>query len=323
MTTLTAGRAVCVLTLALLWNTALGTAQRGTTAQPAQNGRALFGRLWTVKDGLGPRINGRSCAGCHLAPRIGGSGTDARSLVSVLAFPEARVFQRFRLTSMGAFDEEVPPPGAALRKAPSLFGSALLENVTDEEISNAIHESGSTGRVPLGRFGWKGHLRSIDEATAAAFANELGVTHAEISEDQLKATVAFVRSLPPPQPKATSGSNEGRAIFNRLGCATCHRPSFLSLERLGLFPFTDLLLHDMGPSMEDGVRQGSASEREFKTPPLWGVAETGPPYLHDGRAKTLDEAITGHGGQAEASSEAFKRLEQAERETVLAFLRSL
>jgi CxxC motif-containing protein (DUF1111 family) len=318
-------RAVVVLGFALIWSTALETAQRGAPSArtPIQIGEELFGRLWTVKQGLGPRINGRSCAGCHAAPRIGGSGKDARSLVSVVASSEPYVFQRFRLTNLGAFDEELPPPSAALRKTPSLLGSALLESISDKEISESLSESRSVGRVPLGRFGWKGHLRDIEEATTAAFINELGLIHPEISQNQLKATAAFVRSLPPPQSSTIAGANEGRALFNRLGCVTCHRPSFPSLERLRAFPYTDLLLHDMGPSLEDGVRQGSASPREFKTPPLWGIGEAGPPYLHDGRAKTLHEAITGHGGEAETSAETYKRLDSAERAALLAFVQSL
>lgn len=79
----------------------------------------------------------------------------------------------------------------------------------------------------------------------------------------------------------------------------------------------------MGPALADGINEGTATGSEFKTPALWGISKTGPPYLHDGRAKTLHDAITAHGGEAEESASAYQKLREVERAAVLAFLRSL
>lgn len=79
----------------------------------------------------------------------------------------------------------------------------------------------------------------------------------------------------------------------------------------------------MGPALADGVSQGRATASEFKTPPLWGIAKAGPPYLHDGRAKTLHDAITAHGGEREESVRAYRKLDDGARAALLAFLKSL
>lgn len=88
-------------------------------------------------------------------------------------------------------------------------------------------------------------------------------------------------------------------------------------------PYTDLLLHDMGPALADGLEEGSASGSEFRTPPLWGIARTGPPYLHDGRAPTLHDAIVAHGGEAEKAASAYRALPERERNRLIRFLESL
>jgi CxxC motif-containing protein (DUF1111 family) len=79
----------------------------------------------------------------------------------------------------------------------------------------------------------------------------------------------------------------------------------------------------MGSALADGIHEGPATGADFKTPPLWGVVKTGPPYLHDGRAKTLHDAIVAHGGEAEDSSSGYAKLSQPERAALLAFLQAL
>jgi CxxC motif-containing protein (DUF1111 family) len=172
----------------------------------------------------------------------------------------------------------------------------------------------------------EGHLRNIEEATAA-FANERFEQLDVPDQSGCCRTLSFhisgriCRALPPIRGGMTT--DRWQQLFNQLGCASCHRPSFQSLERQKAFPYTDLLLHDMGPALADGIDQGSASARDFKTPPLWGIAKTGPPYLHDGRAKTMHDAIRLHGGEAERSVAEYLKLRDLERAAVLAFLRSL
>ncbi len=119
----------------------------------------------------------------------------------------------------------------------------------------------------------------------------------------------------------TEQTNRGRLLFHQSGCADCHTPR-LSGPRGPLPVYSDLLLHDMGPGLADGIVQGEAGGSEFRTQPLWGIASTGP-YLHDGRAETIERSIIEHGGEAEASREAFVALNEVQRQDLVEFLLSL
>ena len=281
-------------------------------------GSALFTRVWTVADGLGPTFNARSCSGCHSIPFIGGSGTEPRTFVVVTpALPiGSHVFRRLRIDATGAVSEMKLPRNGVVRKAPALLGSGFIDAVPESEIG---------GTSAVGRFGWKGRFRNIEEAIEAAFENELGLNDGEISGTQIRAVSAFIRSLSQLAVPETRGPVEdrGHVVFQQVGCGSCHRPSFPSLERQGLFPYTDLRLHDMGPALADGIQERDATSTEFKTPPLWGIARTGPPYLHDGRAASLDDAIAGHAGEAESVIKAWEALSSQQKADLRAFLRSL
>jgi len=135
----------------------------------------------------------------------------------------------------------------------------------------------------------------------------------------------------------------GGRIFESIGCVKCHTPSFVtgrkasfsmggknipSVENQLIYPFSDMLLHDMGEELADGRQDFDASGREWKTRQLWGIGMTqrvnpGAGYLHDGRARTLEEAILWHGGEAEGIKSTFMGLEKSEREQLIEFLRSL
>jgi CxxC motif-containing protein (DUF1111 family) len=144
----------------------------------------------------------------------------------------------------------------------------------------------------------------------------------ELSPDELFDVISFAMLLAAPRPDALEGQAlEGRDLFDELGCEGCHA-STLRGPRGRIHPYSDLLLHDMGPDLADGIVMGLATGSEFRTQPLWGVIATGP-YLHDGRASTLDEAIRWHGGEAGAARDAYVAASDAEREAVLAFLASL
>lgn len=335
--------------LVIIAATAVGGRSTWVTAQTAENadriaaGRRLFTRIWTVREGLGPTINARSCAGCHANPEVGGSGTDARSLVAIalgVVDPTGgHVFRRLRVSETGAVTEQAAPIGGVLRKAPALFGSGLIETVPEVQITKGADSTeaaagGISGRVPGGRFGWKGRFRNIEEVVAAAFANELGLGSsrypdplanrgAEVSPEQIHAVSAFIRALPPRLGQPRAGPPQGREIFDGIGCSACHSPSFITFSGREIFPYTDLLLHDMGPALADAIEEGNAGVSEFKTPPLWGIGRTGPPYLHDGRAKSVHEAIAAHGGEAASSATEYGRLSSIEKGALLAFLRSL
>jgi CxxC motif-containing protein (DUF1111 family) len=125
-------------------------------------------------------------------------------------------------------------------------------------------------------------------------------------------------------------------LFEQAGCTSCHRPGFRTGDQPAvpvlswqfIHPFTDLLLHDMGEDLADGRTDFEASGREWRTPPLWGIGLTATVnrhtrFLHDGRARSLEEAVLWHGGEAEAARSRFMNLQQADRAALLAFLESL
>ena len=144
----------------------------------------------------------------------------------------------------------------------------------------------------------------------------------ELSTDDLFDLVSWVMLLAAPEPApSTMQTERGRGLFSRIGCAQCHVPS-LAGPRGAIPAYTDLLLHDMGPSLADGLTMGVARSSEFRTAPLWGVTAVGP-YLHDGRADTLEQAIAAHGGEAAASRDAFSSQPPEAQADLLAFLHGL
>ncbi|MCB9508247.1 MAG: hypothetical protein H6700_05975 [Myxococcales bacterium] len=149
-----------------------------------------------------------------------------------------------------------------------------------------------------------------------------GVPDPELSSQDLFDIVSFSMLLAAPTPSpATPESEHGAQLFEEVGCASCHVPALEGPR--GLIPaYTDLLLHDMGEELADGIEMGDATGSEFRTQPLWGVVAVGP-YLHDGRADTLDGAIRWHGGEGERSRDAYVALSELDQLDVVAFLESL
>ncbi len=152
--------------------------------------------------------------------------------------------------------------------------------------------------------------------------DEDGVADPELSAEDLFDLVSFAMLLAAPRPDPPTATTEaGARRFEDLGCADCHVPA-LEGPRGPVPLYSDLLLHDMGEELADGMTMGLASGSEFRTQPLWAVGASAP-YLHDGRADTLDEAIRLHGGESEAARDAYAVLEAGQQEEVLAFLESL
>jgi CxxC motif-containing protein (DUF1111 family) len=163
-------------------------------------------------------------------------------------------------------------------------------------------------------------------------------TEPEMSDSFLERLVTYMQTLAVPRarPKDDATFQAGLATFTAMGCAGCHMPTLTTddgaalpeLRNQTFHPFTDLLLHDMGEGLVDNRPDGSATGREWRTPPLWGIGliETVNGHdrlLHDGRARGFAEAILWHGGEAEAAREAFRTAPAAERAALLEFLRSL
>ena len=204
----------------------------------------------------------------------------------------------------------------------------------------------------IGRFGRKAFVPTLAEFNAGAFVAEMGITNPaqpteeniggkpippgvdstadpEIRQEELDLTDDFVRFLADPTPtKLTRDGRRGRDLFSKIGCTSCHFPTLRSgaspiaaLNRREFFAYTDLLLHDMGPDLED-ICLGLAGPADFRTEPLLGLRDI-QHFLHDGRAATLDQAIELHGGEGAGARDRFKALPTADRAAVVAFLKSL
>lgn len=205
----------------------------------------------------------------------------------------------------------------------------------------------------LGRFGRKAFIPALGDFNAGAYVIEQGVTNPqspneelplgrpippgvdpvpepELARDSVDLTDFFVRFLAPPAPARLSRqARSGRDAFTRVGCAACHVPTLRTgmsapapvLRNRDVTAYTDLLLHDMGPEMAD-ICLGLAAPAEFRTEPLMGLRLM-TRFLHDGRATTLEQAIELHGGEGAASRDRFGALTPAEREALIAFLKTL
>lgn len=211
--------------------------------------------------------------------------------------------------------------------------------------------------IQLGRFGWKAGQPDLVQQAAAAYNEDMGVTNPlfksesstgqlqqdslkddpEIDQELLEQTAFYTRSLAVPAPRNQSDPTiqNGKRLFIKIGCEKCHLSSFktgvspfLFLSNQSIQPYTDLLLHDMGDALSDGRPDFNASGNEWRTPPLWGIGLTllvngHTHFLHDGRARNLQEAILWHEGEAKSSRDQFKKLNKSERSAILKFILSL
>ena len=224
------------------------------------------------------------------------------------------------------------------------------------------------GDMRTGRFGWKANVASLAHQTAGAFLGDIGITsrmnpeqactakqadcRAALSggkdggpeiDDRTLADVVFYQATLAPAARRHAGDTpvrRGQVLFHQAQCAACHRPSYvtgdppfpaLSSPKVSgqrIWPYTDLLLHDMGEALADGRPDYAASGRQWKTPPLWGVGlirdvNGHQRLLHDGRANGVLEAILWHGGEAEASRQQVLKMSRRDREALVKFVESL
>ncbi|HUN21779.1 MAG TPA: di-heme oxidoredictase family protein [Anaerolineales bacterium] len=216
------------------------------------------------------------------------------------------------------------------------------------------------GQMSIGRFGWKANQPHVLQQVADAFQADMGIRSdlfppntcetqpacqaadstpkPEISADDLLKVVLYTSAIgvPAQRDAQTNQVQDGARLFTTIGCSQCHQPSLQTgihltipaLSNQTIAAYSDLLLHDMGAGLADGRPDFQASGTEWRTAPLWGIglfeSVNGHTfYLHDGRARNLSEAILWHGGEATAAREWFRRLSLAERDALLAFLRSL
>jgi CxxC motif-containing protein (DUF1111 family) len=214
----------------------------------------------------------------------------------------------------------------------------------------------------IGRFGWKAQTASLREFNLAAAAVELGLEvpgHAQAADPRVpplkapgmdmnaaecEALLAYVSSLPAPaalaraNPRDARANKTGKALFKSIGCAECHVPQLGDVDNI----YSDLLLHVMGAELVDtasygaflggpnaeparpagAVHAGAATNDEWRTPPLWGLRNSAP-YLHDGRAASIEEAISLHGGEGSTSAQRYRQLPPRDQAQLNAFLLSL
>jgi CxxC motif-containing protein (DUF1111 family) len=229
--------------------------------------------------------------------------------------------------------------------------SGKANRVWDESIQKTI----------LGRFGWKANQPTLKQQVAGAFLGDIGITSPifpnesisfnqfttigdkpnggapEISSENLESVVFYSQTLAVPYRRNVQDANtlKGKDIFFQLSCDKCHQPSFKtslssikSMSEQTIFPYTDLLLHDMGEGLADHREDFLANGTEWRTPPLWGIGliETVNQHtylLHDGRARNVEEAILWHDGEASESTKLFKKLSSQQRNQLIQFVNSL
>lgn len=238
-------------------------------------------------------------------------------------------------------------PTLSPRIPPTLIGMGLLEAISSAEIlawadPDDTDGDGISGRpnwiagplgAQLGRFGWKAEQATLEDQVTAALAEDMGIDATsqspEIAPRHLQRLITYLRLLAPPARRDVDQPEvlRGEQVFFDVGCAACHRPELRTgpadqipgppeLASQSIYPYTDLLLHDMG----DG--------QEWRTSPLWGLGllnqvngETF--FLHDGRARTFEEAILWHGGEADMARDGFRSLRAPDRAALFLFLKSL
>jgi CxxC motif-containing protein (DUF1111 family) len=263
------------------------------------------------------------------------------------------------------------------RVANQVYGLGLLEVVyaddllklADPEDADGDGISGranwvpdpETGKLEIGRFGWKANQPTIMAQDTAAAFGDIGLSTSlhpgqncteaqtacaaapdggepEISDKFIEKLVFYSRTLAVPARRHPTDPQvmAGEKLFADAGCAACHTPTLvtghkatpISLANQTIHPFTDLLLHDMGPELADGRPDFEATGSEWRTPPLWGIGlipavNDHNRLLHDGRARGVAEAILWHGGEGAASRDRFKSMSASERDSLVAYVNSL
>jgi len=241
------------------------------------------------------------------------------------------------------------------RQTPSLFGLGLLESISEANILANEDPGDSNGdgifgvaRVlmidglpEVGRFGWKSQVPTLEDFVRDAMAGEAGITtpsvgrgfalsvdadsvaDPEFSEAEVDEMAFYLENLGPPLRVGSVAPEvvQGEILFTALLCSTCHIPNINGAVD-PVFAYTDLLLHDVMPTDYRGMEEPGAGNGMFRTPPLWGIRHSAP-YMHDGRARGLREAILAHESEGQASSDAFVLLSESEQSALIAFLRDL
>ena len=260
------------------------------------------------------------------------------------------------------------PQYFSVRIAPQLVGMGLLEAVSESTImaladpDDTDHDGISgriqtvndpqTGQQRLGRFNYKAGKARVSHQVAGALNNDMGVTTSifpildgettngvpELTDADLDKLTRYIALLGVSARRDLTDTQalRGEQLFGSANCVKCHAATLTTspyhpqaeLRNQTIHPYTDLLLHDMGPGLADNMGELGTTGSEWRTSPLWSIGLTagvsgGEAYLHDGRARSLGEAILWHGGEGAAAKEAFRTMSAADRAALIKFLRSL
>jgi len=209
-----------------------------------------------------------------------------------------------------------------------------------------------TNATELGRFTWKAASATVKHQSANAAHNDMGLSNPlfpqhnctdkqeecqkaiqgihdfDLPMERLDAITFYLQTLKIPTQRKSKNFEKGKKIFSDLGCVKCHTPSYKIADGNTIYPYSDLLHHDMGDALSDGHTMFKATANEFRTPPLWGVGlyEKVSGYtalLHDGRARSIEEAILWHGGEASSQKEDFKALSKDKRDSLVEFIKGI
>lgn len=324
-----------------------------------ERGEMIFKHRFTRSEGHGPHFNTDSCVSCHELPVAGGSSPLYRNFYIARNTDQSNFFldnqlvaRQFSYTRT-ARESMIGAPIVAQRNTPPLFGIAQFERIGNLDIArnadpNDNDADGISGRVSIddgttGRFGYKAQEGGLEDFVRGPLFNHMGITtdplpsvaqatfprqptrdddgvpDPELGSNDIADIIAWMRGLAPPQPlPMDTEARQGETLFSQVGCAKCHIKNLVT-NGVAINAYTDLLIHDMGPNLADGIVMGSATGTEFRTQPLWGLRHHAP-YLHDGRADTITDAIMLHDGEGRASRNAFAALSASEQAAVIKFL---
>jgi CxxC motif-containing protein (DUF1111 family) len=329
-----------------------------------RRGRLFFGVPAAISHGLGPRFNGDSCVACHLDPVVGGAGGLDVDVVRFARREGELTLQldggpaASRHSILDVPREECPSEVNVfeMRQTPTILGLGLVDRLPDEvllanEDPDDLDGDGISGRARLvggvvSRFGHKAGVPHMGDFAADALANEIGLTvgegHSafalpadgddvpdpEVSDREFEDLTFFLSHLAPPPRVLPDGADdlarvaEGEALFASTGCVACHVTA-LEGDEGPVAAYSDFLLHDVADPARFFVSETGVEPSEFRTAPLWGLRDT-QPYLHDGSAETLEDAIIlGHHGEALAAGNAYLALPLQSQEKLIEFLLSL
>lgn len=309
-------------------------------------GRQPFNRTWIAEGEV--FFNSNSCLSCHRQPTTG--GVTESPFNHVFFVPDSKDPSGFatfpwRIGKNGQVTGQRLPYGDYHTRRPQpMYGLGLLEAVPDSTLLALAdpedkNKDGISGRSLMidgkpGRFGWKANAVTIHTFTDNAFRLEIGLEKGKgrggnlLTEERVTSVADMIRFLAPPQP--TKENAAGKQTFLGIGCGSCHTPKLTtgetkwpSLNNREIEPYTDMLLHDLGPGPAKTTKSGKAAKGEFRTAPLWGVGQVGGGYFHDGSTTTMEEAILRHEGEAMGVTKKYKALSRKQKDDLILFLKGL